>query len=386
MSAPALTSALDELKARAQAEFERAPMPSATEEAWRRTDAKAWGLAVLNGSVAAPEVSCVLPEDLAALGASWTDLDTAAARSPEDLRAVLESAVEPEYAKWELANRAFAVGGVLRVPRGAKCETPVHIVVRHPEGRSSFPRIIVKAGEGSEFTLLEEHMGGTEGRSAAVSQVQLEAGAKVRVFYVQETGPRSAHLWHQRCRLAAGAELFHLAIMLGGRVHKSQLDVELAGAGSRSRLYGILFGDGSQHFDAHTSQRHNAPHTASDLLFRSVLKDKARSIYTGLIRVEKEARGTEAYQSNHNLLLANTARADTTPILEILTDAVQCKHGATAGPLPEEELYYLATRGVAPGEAKKMLVMGFFEPVLSQLPEAARVGLAARVEARLENL
>jgi Fe-S cluster assembly protein SufD len=238
-------------------------------------------------------------------------------------------------------------------------------------------------------SLIEEHVSADPdqgGTSAAISRVVLAPGAKAGVFYVQELGGRTVHFWHQSCVLGQGAELIQLSLGLGTRVSKTQVAVELKGTGSSARLFGILFGSGSQHFDPHTTQHHTGPKTHSDMLFRSVLRDKARSIYTGLIRIEKEARETEAYQADHNLLLSSTARADSTPVLEILTDAVRCKHGATAGPLPAEELFYLGCRGIPEPEAKRLLVLGFFEPILSRLPEALRVGLAARVEARLEGL
>lgn len=384
------TATLDAIRSTAKGDFAGTAMPAVTEEAWRRTDPKLWGLATLNPAAAkAPALEVVVPPELAAAGAVCVDLETAARRFPERLRAGMDGGVESEYAKWELANRAFAGGAFLFVPRGARAEAPVRLIFRHPAGAHSFPRLVAYIEEGADVNLIEEHVSADPeqgGTSAAFSRVALASGARAGVFYIQELGPKAVHFWHQRCSLGAGAELTQLSLGLGSRVTKSQLDIRLEGQGASSRLYGILFGSGSQHFDPHTSQRHTAPKTASDLLFRSVLRDRARSIYTGLIRIEKDAKDSEAYQADHNLLLSPAARADSTPVLEILTDAVRCKHGATAGPLPAEELFYAACRGIPEGEAKRLLVLGFFEPILSRLPEALRVGLAARIEARLEGL
>lgn len=378
---------LEAVRAAAKTEFSNTPMPSATEEAWRRTDAGLWGFASLAAAGAKPAVyEFTLPPELAAKGVFFMDLETAARRHPEKVLEAMTAGIEPEYLKWELANRAYGNGVFLWVPQGVKSDAPLHLMVRHPEAARTFPRVVVRLEEDAEITLVEEHLSEDSGTSSAISQLQLGRGARLRYSYIQNLGPRAVHFWHQRVRLAKDADLQHAALTLGGRVAKTQTDVALAETGAASRLYGIIFGSGSQHFDPHTSQRHLAPKTSSDLLFRSVLKDKARSIYTGLIRIEKEGVDTEAYQANHNLLLSSTARADTTPVLEILTDAVRCKHGATAGPLPADELFYLGCRGIAENEAKRLLVMGFFEPIFSRLPEPVRIGLAARTEARLEGI
>ena len=381
---------LEEIRTSARTALAGTPMPSATEETWRRTDPKLWGLQGLTpGAVKPPALEIVVPPELAAAGVVAVDLETAARRFPDRLRAALDAGVESEYSKWELANRSYAAGAFVFVPRGARSATAVHLIFRHPAGTHTFPRVIAYIEEGSDVNLIEEHVSAdpeAAGTSAAISSVVLAPGARAGVCYVQELGARAVHFWHQRCVLGAGAELTQLSLGLGARVSKSQLNVRLEGQGASARLFGILFGSASQHFDPHTTQHHLGPKTSSDMLFRSVLRDKARSIYTGLIRIEKEARDTEAYQADHNLLLSATARADSTPVLEILTNAVRCKHGATAGPLPAEELFYLGCRGVPEAEAKRLLVLGFFDPILSRLPETLRVGLSARVEARLEGI
>ncbi|MBI3021538.1 MAG: SufD family Fe-S cluster assembly protein, partial [Candidatus Omnitrophica bacterium] len=118
----------------------------------------------------------------------------------------------------------------------------------------------------------------------------------------------------------------------------------------------------------HTLQDHQAPHTESDLQFRAALQDESRMVYTGLIRIAKEAQQTHAYQANHNLMLSNSAKAETIPMLEILADDVQCKHGASIGPIDEEQTFYLMSRGVPREIAQRLLVMGFIEPIVQHIP------------------
>ncbi|MDE2292814.1 MAG: SufD family Fe-S cluster assembly protein, partial [Elusimicrobia bacterium] len=203
------------------------------------------------------------------------------------------------------------------------------------------------------------------------------AGAKARVVYVQDLPRGAAHFWRQEARLERDAVLEHASVMVGGARVKTQLDVHLAGVGARSVLNGILLGRDAQVFDARTTQHHAAARTTSDLTFRAALRGKARSLYTGLLRIERDAPDCEAYQANRNLLLSDSARADSTPILEILPDRVACKHAAASGPLDRSELFYLETRGLPPAEAERTLVTAFFQALLDQVPVES---LRARLE------
>ena len=142
----------------------------------------------------------------------------------------------------------------------------------------------------------------------------------------------------------------------------------LAGPGSQAYVHGFMFGDQRQHFHLHTLQRHLVDHTTSDLLIKGCLKDRARSIYQGLIQVSEGAQRTDAYQANRNLLLSDTARADSIPGLEILANDVRCTHGATIGHVDPEQMYYLMARGLPPAEAQRLIVEGFFAPVLDRIP------------------
>jgi Fe-S cluster assembly protein SufD len=169
-------------------------------------------------------------------------------------------------------------------------------------------------------------------------------------------------------------------------VTKADLGSHLEGPGANVELVGFLCGEGKQHFDHHTVHDHRAPHTYSDLDFKVVLKDKARSAYTGLIRIEPDAPQSEAYQENRNLLLTEGAKAESIPELEILTDDVKCTHGATMGNLDPEHLFYLMSRGLSRGEALRLIVGGFIEPTLSRIPEDLRERLRDHVEDRIKEL
>jgi Fe-S cluster assembly protein SufD len=173
---------------------------------------------------------------------------------------------------------------------------------------------------------------------------------------------------------------------MGGQLSKGRVETILRGPGTDARLIGLYFGDGKQHFDRYTLQDHQAPSARSDLLFKGVLTDEARSVYSGLIRVHPKAQKTDAYQQNRNLLLSRTARADSIPNLEIGANDVRCTHGATVGKVDEEELFYIMCRGLTRAEATRLIVEGFVDPQIEELPiaglrESLRREIGARVAA-----
>lgn len=399
---------LDQYRKDAWAAFQGAAAPLKTSEAWRRVDFAKWRLGELTEAQLEPSAGAAptgsrggaagclrldtgsgkafleLDPAAKAQGVVLSTLEDALRTHPELVRSSLMRCAGPDYAKLEAANGAgFKGGAFLHVPKGVRVERPFDVSILHTCGYS-FPRLAVSLGEGAEATVVEDHAGATPGVSAAFGRLRLARGAKLSYFYNQGLDPQSTHFWSQRVDLAADAKLKHYSILLGGALHKSDLHVELLGSGARSELYGVVFGGRSQVFDARTWQMHRASRSESDLLFKVALQDRARSVYTGMIRVDKEALDCDAFQQNNNLLLSDAARADTTPVLEILTDRVRCKHGATMGPVSAEELFYLGARGYEPKEAAKTLVLGFFEPILRQVPlERLMDELPGRVEARL---
>jgi len=281
-----------------------------------------------------------------------------------------------DFRKLELANLACWRGGVfIHIPKGVTVKDPIHLIFKHDDSKPfQFPRSLVFVDDGADVSIVEEHVSNSSGKPVAVptsvsfSKVQVGRNAKLRYFTNQELSSKSVHFSHQRIELARDASLEHYSIVLGAHRHKSELQVILGGPGASSEIRGVLLGKGDQFFDPHTQQHHTAGHTSSNLLFRAALRDRSRSIYTGLIRIEKDAPGCEAYQTNRNLLISEDARADSTPVLEIFPNEVSCKHGATAGPLDPEELFYLMSRGLNKDEALRMLILGFFDPILSVFP------------------
>jgi Fe-S cluster assembly protein SufD len=175
-------------------------------------------------------------------------------------------------------------------------------------------------------------------------------------------------------------------VALGGYYARLRAESLLAGEGGESDLTSVYFGDDDQMLDFRTLQDHHAPHTRSDLLFKGAVEDHAQSVYSGLIRIRKGAQRANAFQTNRNLVLTEGAEAMSVPNLEIEADDVHCSHASTVGPIDDDQLYYLATRGVPPAEAERLIVLGFFDDVFDRLPMPSLVTpLRRSVIAKIEH-
>ena len=271
---------------------------------------------------------------------------------------------------------AFLAGGAfVKVPRGVAIERP--IVVLHwseGDGLASFPHTLVVAEDGSEVTVFDRYGStdtgvGTTGHLVdAVVELVIGENAHVRYLSVQEHGPRTWQVALQRAHLGRDASRRSSVVALGGAYARLRSESLLAGSGAESDLTAVYFGDGDQMLDFRTLQDHDAPNTRSDLLFKGAVEDTAQSVYSGLIRIRPDAQKSVAFQTNRNLVLTEGAEAKSVPNLEIEADDVKCSHASTVGPVDDDQLYYLATRGVPPEEAERLVVLGFFDDVFDRLP------------------
>jgi Fe-S cluster assembly protein SufD len=275
-----------------------------------------------------------------------------------------------------LLHDAFLAGGAyVKVPRGVVVDQP--IVILHwseGDGLASFPHTLVVAEDGAEVTVFDRY-GSTDTGSGSTGHlvdavVELVVGdnAHVRYLSVQEHGPRTWQIALQRAHLGRDASLKSSVVALGGDYARLRSESRLSGQGAESELTAVYFGDGSQMLDFRTLQDHDAPNTRSDLLFKGAVEDTAQSVYSGLIRIRQHAQKSNAFQTNRNLVLTEGAEAKSVPNLEIEADDVKCSHASTVGPVDDDQLYYLATRGVPPEEAERLVVLGFFDDVFDRLP------------------
>ena len=283
---------------------------------------------------------------------------------------------------------AWEYGLLVHVPKGVELEQPLYVrIANPPDGGSRFWRLLVIGEEGSRFSVIEEYAGApdeTAGYSNAVVEIFVEQAAKVEYVSVQNLARETWHFASHRARVGRDAELDWVAGGFGSKKGKVRIENDLAGQGATSRVTGAYFADGRQHLDYDTFQSHQAPNTTSDFAFKGALRDRATAVWRGMIKVEKEAQKTNAYQENRNLLLSPKAHADSIPGLEIEANDVRCTHGATVSQVDREQLFYAMARGYTRPAAERLIVRGFFADVLDRIElDPVREALGAALEARI---
>jgi Fe-S cluster assembly protein SufD len=334
-------------------------------------------------------VTHLLPE-LEAKGVWFGDLDRASAERPELVEPYLHGLVATDRSKFTALHAAFRSGGtLLYVPRDVQVELPIQtLTYLDADGSATFPRTLLVAEEGSEVTFIDRYVSPALERSLSDAVVEIYAGDGARVRYValQEYGAGVQHLSVQRARVGRDAHLKTLGVAFGATLARAEVETVLAEDGGTSEMLGVYFGDGDQHIDHRSIQDHVGSRTSSDLLYKGAMRDRSNAIYTGTVIIEQGAHLCNAYQTNRNILLSESARAHSVPNLEILTnDPTRCGHAASVGPVSEDEIFYLMSRGIPRKEAERLIVFGFFQEVLDRvdIPEI-REGLVAAIEGELE--
>ncbi len=259
---------------------------------------------------------------------------------------------------------------LVSVPAGVTVDRPVLVVDWvDAEGAAVYPRLVVRLGADAQADVLDWH-GSADVAALVAPVIELDVAAAARLGYanVQVRGGRVWQVTSQLSRVERDGTLTSAQAGLGGEYARTRTDCRLVGRGATGTLQAVYFGTDSQTLDFRTFQQHAAPDTTSNLLFKGAVDDSSRSVYTGLIKVEKEARGTNAFQTNRNLKLSEHAWAESVPNLEIETNDVRCSHASTVGPIDEDQRFYLESRGVPTEVAERLVVAGFFAEVLEGLP------------------
>ncbi len=399
---PAAKGAFLAYRSRAWDAFKKQALPDVTQEAWRRTDvhglpAQTFRLPASNAYQDFPAVPDDLLRPLVAeqhggqivllpggskidldpalekQGVVFTDLRTAQEQHPELVERILGQTVNVEEGKFAALAGAFSQDGVLLyVPKNVRAEQPLHSILWGPgAGLAHISHLLIYIDEGASVTYVHESASPTESADAlhaGIVEIKVMQGASLKFVELQSWGKHVWNFTHERIRVERDGNLDWIFGAIGSKLTKNFSELDLAGEGSSGRMSGFYFTDGTQHLDHDTQQNHLAPHTTSDLLFKGALKGKSRSVWQGMIYVAKGAEKTDGYQANRNIVLEEGARADSIPGLEILADDVRCTHGATVGKLEQEPLFYLESRGITQKEAERLVVEGFFDPIMQRIP------------------
>ncbi len=324
----------------------------------------------VDGQLASHDIA----EELAAKGVIFGDL-AVVVREHSDLikKHFMTKAVDSETDRFSAWHAAFWTGGtVLYVPRNVSVEAPLwSLISLQAEKAADFSHTLIILEDGASATLLEETVSAsTENLGLHVGAVELILGQEARLRYVQlqNWNQKVWHIAHQAGRVENNGFLQWTVGGIGAKLAHIHQDVVLDGRGAEAEVNGVTFSTDKQIHSFYTQQAHNAPETRSDLLYKQVLRDHSRAIWRGMILVEPEGQQTNGYQRNDSLMLTPTCRVDAIPGLEIEADDVRCTHGATAGRVDEEQIFYCMSRGMSEYEAMHMIVEGFFQGVYDRIP------------------
>ncbi|UCE66065.1 MAG: Fe-S cluster assembly protein SufD [Candidatus Zixiibacteriota bacterium] len=319
-------------------------------------------------------------------GVILENLKTAISNHGELIRNYFGKAINSDFGKFESLNMAiWDIGLFLYIPENTIINEPIHI--RYiPTSELGARRMLLIIGGGSEVTIIDDYA--ANGKFIGLmtnNATEIFAAKNSKVKYLSLNRLEEDHTLYLTDRVIIESDVSFESVYagFGGRISKVNTGVILDGKGANSRITGFVYSDMERKADYHTRHHHKSGDTYSDLDFKVVLKDKARSAYTGLIRIEKDAANCEAYQENRNLLLNEGANAESIPELEILTDQVRCSHGATVGPIDPEMIFFLKSRGFSESEAIRLIIEGFFESTLAKSPEILKDILANEIGGKL---
>lgn len=264
-------------------------------------------------------------------------------------------------------NRAFANASIIHIPKDTVIEGPIELSFGGNEGEMAISHVLVIAEAGSKATIVETY--GSPGKSFTNTAIQImaEDNASLTHYRVQKESPDAFHYGVTEITLGRDSRYDSTNINLGGAVSRHDIELKFTAEGAEAWVDGLYMLNGSQHSDTHSVIDHTVPNCTSHQNYKGVLNDKSRGVFNGKVFVRENAHGTDAQQSNKNLLLSNEARVDTKPQLEIFNDDVKCSHGATVGQLEDEELFYLLTRGLPVPLAKNLLTYGFAEEIINKI-------------------
>jgi Fe-S cluster assembly protein SufD len=368
-------------RAAARERYRELPVPTNREEAWRYTNLRGFDPDAYDMQPAALTLSdAELPE-----GVVFGSLAQLAAERPELVERHYGTVVSGQE-KFAAGNAAaWSDGVLLYVPAGVEVALPLRATVELPaKGAGIHHRTLVVLETGARATFAEDYSSTEPGYVNTVVELVVGDGARLEYVTTQRHHAETRQFGTHRATIGRDGEVDWVVLGLGGNRAKSRIESYLAAPGANAKVTGAYFLTGSEHADFDTTQEHAAPNTTSDLFFKGVLADRSRAVWRGVIRVDKGAQKTDAYQENRNLLLSPEARADSIPGLEIEANDVRCTHGATIGQIDKLQLFYLMSRGLSRGEAERLIVRGFFQPILDRIDsDEVRETLAAELEARM---
>lgn len=400
--------------------YQSMPLPTGSEEEWRRTSLREVDFAGFrpanSNAPADPQFpirlsdpvageknggqlllspghsQVVMDDNLARRGVIFGSLKDLVHTQAERIGKILEK-VDLSLGKFSALAAALDFDGILLyVPRDIKVELPLQSMYWAPEeGVAHSIHVLIYLEEGAQATYVHESSSPAQPGQAVLHtglmEIYVGPDAHLNFVELQSWGENVINFTRENVVVDRDGSIDWIFGALGSRLTKNFSNLTLAGKGSTGKMSGFYFTDDKQHLDHDTQQNHLAPNTTSDLLFKGALAGKSRSVWQGMIYVAPEASKTDGYQANRNLVLSKAARADSIPGLEILTDDVRCTHGATVGKIDEEQVFYLESRGLPRDTAQRLIVEGFFDPIMQRIPfEGVKSRFQKAIKEKMEHI
>lgn len=257
---------------------------------------------------------------------------------------------------------------VIHVPKNTEVKEPIEIITKI-NSQVVFDHLIIIVEDNSEVTLFEDLKSENQDETYISKIVEIFVGNNSKINYgnLQTLNKKTFLFVKKRASILRDSSINWLDCCFGSKITTSEITTNLDGEGSETNNYGAFFGDENQQFDLVVNSIHNFPHTNSDIFSKGALSDYSKCIYHGLVKIQKNAIGSNGYQKEDTLLLSSNATADAIPDLEIDNSDVKCSHGATIGRIDEDKLFYLRSRGFNKHEATKLYIKGFFNELINKM-------------------
>jgi len=353
-------------KSEALAIFNSIPMPKEREEDWRYTKIDNLKIESFDLNPKTKIFASSLSGDLAEKGIILTDINTALDKYPIAQQYFFKSAKIDKDKFVALSAAHFNNGIFLYVPKNIELGDPIRV---NFEGNGILHNIVIVESN-SKVDFIEEYSGkeGNDQLNVCVTEVFANQNSKINFHHINSWTKNISNFTNIIGAVERDASINWISGCFGGKINRLRIDTLFNGAGSRCNNIGVFLGKGEEHIDFTTNMYHNVENTTNEVLVDGILKDESTSVYRGLIRIEKEAQKTYSYLENHILKLGEKTLANSIPSLKIDANDVKASHGATIGQINDEHMFYLMARGLSREEAEKLIVEGFFEPVIQKIP------------------
>lgn len=361
---------LKEKRLEAWQKFQEIPLTDTDNETWMRTDISKLNLSeIIENTVTSIEPSALSLQPSSNNGIIFTDIKSALLKHSDLIKKyfLTKYPLKDTERFLSLHTALWRDGVFLYVPSNSALKTPFRIISNMKSRAGNFPHSIIIVEKGGKASIIEENYSADNGSQVLMgSMVEVFVGedAELNYSYVQNLELNAYNIPIRRVYVEKNGKINWTQVDVGGRLTKSFTEITLKGRGSSSNVYGIVAGSGKQHFDISPVIYHQVEETKGNVLIKGVLSGSARSVFQGLVKIDKAGRKADSYLANHNLILSEGARADTIPKLEIDIGDVSASHGATVGEIDSDQLFYLMSRGLSAAEAQEIIVNGFVEPII----------------------